>query len=146
MSDDKQARFSRPRDHIFLRSEKRTRKPKPPRKRKKKGPFPSRSTAEYQTLARKMSDVHTSAVDRTKILKYPRIHFVIELSDKLTWKAIANSIARLGVSIVEYIDDKTIRVSLRKAAYENFLSIPSTFKMLERLVFLRRLIAHYMKK
>lgn len=123
MSEDKQARFSRSRDHILLRPEKRTRKPKPvKKKKKKKGPFPSRSTAEYQTLARKMSELHTSAVSRTKILKYPRIHFIIELSDKLTWKAIANSIARLGVSIVEYVDDRTIRVSLKKDAYENFLS------------------------
>lgn len=121
MSDDKQARFSRPRDHILLRPEKITRKPKPAEKRKKKGPFPSRSTVEYQTLARKISEIHTSAVSRTGILKYPRIHFIIELSDKVTWKAIANSIARLGVSIVEYIDDKTIRVSLKKDAYENFL-------------------------
>jgi len=122
MSDDKQARFSRPREHILLRSEKRRREPKPTRKRKRKGPFPSSSTAEYQTLVKKMSEIHTSAISRTKIFEYPRIHFIIELSDKVSWKAIASSIARLDVSVVEYIDDKTIRVSLKKDAYESFLS------------------------
>lgn len=124
MSDDKQARFSRSRDHIFLRPEKRKREPKPPKKgKKKKGhPFPSRSTVEYQTLKSRVSGIHRSASERTRIMESKRFHFIIELSDKITWKTISNSIQKLGVTIVKYIDDKTIRVSLKREAYEGFLS------------------------
>jgi len=134
MSDKKQARFSKPRDHILLRAQKLVRKPKPARKRKKKGPFPQRGTSKYQKLARKMSELHTDSISRTKILENPRIHFVIELSDRLTWKAIANSIVKLDVSIVDYLSDKVIRVSVEKRLYERFLSnLEKNYKYIQNI-------------
>lgn len=122
MSADKQSRFSRQRNHIFLTPEKKQKEPRPPRKGKKKRPFPTRSTSEYPTLVNEISELHQRAITRTKILRFPQMHFMIELSDKMTWKAIANSVKRLGVSVVDYINEKTIRVSLEKDSYEVFLS------------------------
>lgn len=123
MSDEeKQARFSRNLDHIVLKSEVGKKAPRLPRKRKKRGPFPTSSKVEYETLVKQMSEVYGSATKRTKILESPRIHFVLELSDNIAWRPIFNSIERLGLSIVEYVNEKTVRVSLNKNEYDSFLS------------------------
>jgi hypothetical protein len=109
-------------NHIVLKPEIGKKAPRVPKKRKKRGPFPTSSNAEYETLVKQASDVYKSAIKRTEILESPRIHFVLELSDKITWKPISNSVERLDLSIVEYVNEKTIRVSLSKNAYNSFLS------------------------
>jgi len=121
--ENNQARFSRRLNHFVLKPEERTRSPKPPKKRKKKGRFPTSSQTEYESLAKQVSTIYDKARTRTKIVDSPKIHFIIELSDNLTWRPIRDSIQKLGLSIVEYLNEKTIRVSLKKDGYNGFLTL-----------------------
>jgi hypothetical protein len=121
--ENKQARFSRRLNHFVLKPEERTRGPRLPKKHKKKGPFPANSKTEYELLAKEISAIYEKSLVRTKIIESPRMHFVMELSDKLTWNPIRESIQRLGVTIVEYLNEKTIRVSIKKDEYPSFLAL-----------------------
>lgn len=122
MSGDGQARFSKPLDHIFLDGKERKRAKKPIPKKKGKRPFPERSTVGYAKLSQSLSKIRNKALARNTILEYPRIHFIIEFSDALTWKPVIESIMKLELSIVRYIDDRRIRVSISKDKYEEFVS------------------------
>jgi len=135
MSADKQSRFSRQKDHIFLKTEKKQKESKPAVGKKKKGKFfPKKTTENLAVLSQRTMNLYITAKNRTHILRSPRIHFILELSDTINWKTIANSINNLKVKIVDYIDDKTLRVSLEKELYEDFLlKLKKNFKYIQNI-------------
>lgn len=121
MPEKGQKRFSNLPDHIVLRPELRKKMPKAPTKGKRKGRFPQQSTVGYLALVNRVSSIIQKEAEKEhKILEYNKLHFLIELSDSITWKPIANSIEKLQLSIIEYITDRKIRVAIEKGVYEKF--------------------------
>lgn len=117
-----QARFGENFDHIPLGYTVRVRKEYEPRRRKKKKwRFPEVSEAKYEELRSSFSKIHSISLKRARIHKDPKMYFVISFSDVLSWKPVRESIKNLKVSVVDVIDEKTVKVSLQKERYESFL-------------------------
>ena len=121
--DDKQARFSRRLPHFVLKPEVKTRSPKPKKKKKEgaKPHFPASSNLPYPELEGQAKDVYSKALVHTRIMDSPKMHFVVEFSDNLTWKPVRDCLEKLGLSVVDYVKDNIVRVSLTKEKYQNFL-------------------------
>jgi len=49
------------------------------------------------------------------------MYFFISFSDILSWKPVQDTIKNLKVSVVDIIDEKTVKVSLQKERYQSFL-------------------------
>ncbi len=92
-----------------------------PRGRKKKRRFPESSGANYEELSSSFKRIHSTSLKRTKILKDPKMYFVVGFSDALSWKPVQDTIKNLKVSVVDVIDEKTVKVSLQKERYQLFL-------------------------
>lgn len=120
--DDKQARFGRRYEHFVLKPEELPKPPKVVGEKRKRHRFPNPSKTEIGILSKQLSEIQKNAENRTKIVHSPVIHFIVELSDSICWKPIGVSIEKLGLSVVNYIDEKHIRVSLQKEIYEKFLA------------------------
>lgn len=123
MSDDKQSRFGRRHDHLLLKPDVLPKPPKVKRIRKEgeKPHFPVSSKTAFGTLSQQLSKVMETA-EQHVIFKSPVLYFFLELSDSISWKSIGLSIEKLGLTIVSYIDDKHLRVSVNKGTYDNFLT------------------------
>lgn len=120
--NERQARFSENFDHILLGPTVHVRREYKPRgRKKKKGIFPKMSKAKYEELNTSFSKIHSISSRRTKIYKDPKMYFVIGFSDALSWKPVRDVIKNLKVSVVDVLDEKTIKVSLQKEQYELFL-------------------------
>lgn len=120
--NEKQARFSDSLDHIRLVHQIRQKKERVySGKKKKKRRFPRSSRASAEELSQSFSRIYSKSMTRTKIYRDPKMYFVIGFSDVLSWKSIEDSLKNLRVSIVDVMDEKTIKVSLPKEQYEFFL-------------------------
>jgi subtilisin family serine protease len=120
LSENSQSRFGKQHDHILLKAELR-KKTKRVAKKRKKGYGPKSSKVEYEALVGQLTKIKGESDKRTRILDYPRLHFVIQLSDSLGWKPVVESVRKLDLSIVETISDTAIRVSVEKDSYEALL-------------------------
>jgi len=98
-------------------------KPEKPKGNKKPKVFPKSSTNTYSVLSQQISNIQTKSNNNKSILRSPILHFIIELSDSIGWKDVAFSIEKLGLTIIEFINEKTIRVSLNKEKYDNFVTV-----------------------
>ena len=120
--NERQARFGENLDHIPLEPTVRLRREYKPRgRKKKKRRFPESSGANYEELSSSFLRIHSTSLKRTKIHKDPKMYFVIGFSDALSWKPVRDTIKNLKVSVVDVIDEKTVKVSLQKERYQLFL-------------------------
>ncbi len=90
-------------------------------RKKKKRRFPELSRADYEELSSSFSRIYSISLKRTKIHKDPKMYFTIGFSDALSWKPVQDTIKNLRVSVVDVIDEKTVKVSLQKEQYQFFL-------------------------
>ena len=137
MSSDKQSRFRETDSftHIPItfrslpRQEYGSGKP-----RKKKRRFAKKSSIDPEELTSALRRIHSLSSSREKIVHDPYLYFVVNFSDKLSWDPIQKTIRDLELSIVEIVDDKTIKAALRKDRYEWFLyALPKKSTYIEKL-------------
>jgi len=99
----------------------RQRRKREPQEGKKSARFPELSRVSYDELSASFSRVYSMSLGRARIYKDPEMYFVIGFSDDLSWKPIQDTIKNLEVSVVDLINERTVKVSLKKEQYQSFL-------------------------
>jgi hypothetical protein len=102
--------------------------------RKKRNRLLRRSSTDPEELTSALKRIYSVSSNREKIIHDPCLYFVVNFSDKLSWEPIQRTIRDLELSIVEIIDDKMIKASLKKDRYEWFLyALPKKSSYIEQL-------------
>jgi subtilisin family serine protease len=83
--------------------------------------FTRRSPTEWAALRRQADRVVEASQEKARVYADPRLYFVIEFSDSLSWPAIRDTLQGLEGSVVRMLSETKVKVAILRDEYPRFL-------------------------